>query len=159
MNSCSYPSWNSETHFWLDLLCGWPHPVLCQVMSVSIWYIFLYSFLHSHCCYLYIAEGYLLVFISPCLSLANLLCMLLLEQFWFPGLMMVILLILFFSAWNAMFTFCLFIETQFKWIIFHWVSCHLSPPHSVFSNCCYWHLSLTSCHSYCVLCFVSPISL
>ena len=46
----------------------------------SIWYIFLYSFLHSHCHYLDVTKDYLLVFIAPCLFLVNLLYLLLLEQ-------------------------------------------------------------------------------
>lgn len=76
----------------------------------SILYIFLYFFLHSHCHYLDVTKDYLLVFIAPCLFFVNLLYLLLLEQSWFSGLMVMILLILFFfPAWNAMLTFSIFI--------------------------------------------------
>ena len=68
-------------------------------------------FFNSHCHYLDVTKDCLLVFIAPCLFLVNLLYLLLLEQSWFSGLMMMILLtlIFFFPAWNAMFTFSIFI--------------------------------------------------
>lgn len=93
MNSSSYPSWNSETCLGLYLPCGWPHPVwlpshVSSMSGVSL------VFLHSHCHYLDIAVDFLLVFIFPYLSLANLFYVLLLEQSWLKGLMMMMMIMM-----------------------------------------------------------------
>lgn len=93
MNFSSYSSWNSETCLWLYLPCGWPHPVWLPSCVSSMSGVSL-VFLHSHCHYLDIAVDFLLVFISPYLSLANLFYVLLLEQSWLKGLMVMIMMVI-----------------------------------------------------------------
>lgn len=139
MNSSSCPSWNSETHF--DLIFSVTDHIQfsADACQFSIWYIFLYSFLHSHCHYLDVTKDYLLVFIAPCLFFVNLLYVLLVEQSWFSGLMIMILLILVFFL-PGMLCSPPFSSKSSSNGLFHWVSCHLSPPPAV--QLLLWHLPL-----------------